>query len=187
MAEKGSERTNENKLTTVRLDSQRYDAPFDNEGTRSEISGNRTSDHANAQADTKHRCCPIKSTAADFRTSSSSCADGLLRDTPSMQTSSQRRSHHEERLAYSHSRTRAWLSTPQAYETGMRCEQRDEERQRLYRTVQGLGLDDNQGRANSTFLCNAAHEARPSGAEERRRLELSGVGAWTANVSKRCS
>jgi hypothetical protein len=185
MAEKGSERTNGNKLTTVRLDSQRYDVPLDNESTDSGISGNRTSDHANAQADAKHRCCPIKSTAANFRTSSSSCADGLPRDTPSMQTSSRRLSRHEEKLVYSHSRTRAWLSTPHASETGMRCEQRDEEQQRLYRTVRGLGLDDSQGKANSTFLCNAAHEARPSGAEEKRRLELSGVGAWTANVSKR--
>lgn len=64
--------------------------------------------------------------------------------------------------------------------------QRDGDINRLYTMVQGVGLDTQAGKDDRDLQREAALQPRPTAAEERRRLELAGVGAWTgANAMDR--
>jgi hypothetical protein len=85
----------------------------------------------------------------------------------------------DQRLHCRQSGIGAWLSTPQAYEVGVGRKQRDGDIYRLYTMVQEVGLDTRTGKNDRDFQHNAALQPRPTAAEERRRLELAGVGAWT--------
>ena len=85
----------------------------------------------------------------------------------------------DQRLDRRQSDTREWLSTPQAYEVGMGCKQGDGDIHRLYTMVQEVGLDTQAGKDDRDLQRKAALQLRPTAAEERRRLELAGVGAWT--------
>jgi hypothetical protein len=85
----------------------------------------------------------------------------------------------DQRLDRRQSDTREWLSTPQAYEVGMGCKQGDGDVHRLYTMVQEVGLDTQAGKDDRDLQRKAALQLQPTAAEERRRLELAGVGAWT--------
>jgi hypothetical protein len=85
----------------------------------------------------------------------------------------------DQRLDCRQSGIRAWLSTPQAYEVGVGRKQRDGDIYRLYTMVQEVGLDTRTGKNDRDLQRNAALQPRPTAAEERRRLELAGVGACT--------
>jgi hypothetical protein len=85
----------------------------------------------------------------------------------------------DQRLDCRQSSTRAWLSTPQAYEVGVGRKQRDGDIHRLYMMKQEVGLNTQAGKDDRDLQRKAALKPRPTAAEERRRLELAGVGAWT--------
>lgn len=57
--------------------------------------------------------------------------------------------------------------------------QRDGDINRLYTMVQEVGLDTQAGKDDRDLQRKAALQPRPTAAEERRRLEIAGVGAWT--------
>jgi hypothetical protein len=57
--------------------------------------------------------------------------------------------------------------------------QRDGDIHRLYTMVQEVGLDTQVSREDRDLQRKAALQPQPTAAEERRRLELTGVGAWT--------
>jgi hypothetical protein len=57
--------------------------------------------------------------------------------------------------------------------------QRDGDIHRLYTMVQEVGLDTQAGKEDRDLQFKAALQPRLTAAEERRRLELAGVGAWT--------
>jgi hypothetical protein len=85
----------------------------------------------------------------------------------------------DQRLGCRQSGTREWLSMPQAYEVGMGRKHRDSDTYRLYMMVQEVGLDAQADKEDRDLQRKAALQPRPTAAEERRRLELVGVGAWT--------
>jgi hypothetical protein len=61
----------------------------------------------------------------------------------------------------------------------MGCKQGDGDVHRLYTMVQEVGLDTQAGKDDRDLQRKAALQLQPTAAEERRRLELAGVGAWT--------
>jgi hypothetical protein len=156
-------------------------------GADSGSSANGSIAPMNDVAKQNQRHASITTTDFDFRMSTvPSCQDNSSRESMSQMMKQHGITGHDERLANLQSRTRAWLSTPQAYEIGMRREQRDEEQRKLYKLMQGIGLDNDGGKGSSGFPFNAAHQARPAIAEDTRRFELSGVGAWSdTNVIER--
>ena len=56
-------------------------------------------------------------------------------------------------------------------------EQRNDDQQRLYTLVDHVGLDNNRGKGDNCVSWSAAKQTWSSAAEERRRMELLGIGA----------
>jgi hypothetical protein len=92
----------------------------------------------------------------------------------------------DQRLDCRQSSARTWLSTPQAYEVGVGRKHGDGDIYRLYTMVQEVGLDTQTSKDDRDLQRKAALQPRPTATEERRRLELAGIGAWAdANAMAR--
>jgi hypothetical protein len=85
----------------------------------------------------------------------------------------------EQRPDYRQVGTRAWLFTPQAYEVGVGRKERDGDIHGLYTMMQEVGLSAQTSKDDRDLQRKAGLKPQRTAAEERRRLELAGVGAWT--------
>jgi hypothetical protein len=175
-----SERKNRSRLTTGHRHSRRPSTTSNTDTLASGFSDDGANGRMNDAEGDRQNSSSIKSTDLTTRMSSAppyehrSDRQSIYHTTDPRGTLSR-----AQRLDCRQSGTEAWLSTPQAYEVGMGRKQRDGDTHRLYTMVQEVGLDTQAGKDDRDLQRKAALQPRPTAAEERRHLELAGVGAWT--------
>jgi hypothetical protein len=174
-----SERKNRSHLTTGHRHSRRPSATPNTNSFASGFSDDGANGCMNDTAEDRQNSSSIKSTDSATRMfSAPSYEHGSDRHSIYHTTNPRGTLSRDQRLDCRQSGTREWLSMPQAYEVGVGRKQRDGDIHRLCTMVQEVGLYTQAGN-DRDLQRKAALQPRPTAAEERRRLELAGVGAWT--------
>ena len=175
-----SERRNRSRLITGHRHSRRPSTTSNTDSLASGFSDDGANGRMNDAEEDRQNGSSIKSTDLATRMSSAqSYEHGSDRHSIYHTTNPRGTLSRAQRLDCRQSGARVWLSTPQAYEVGMGQKQRDGDIQRLYTMMQEVGLDTQAGKDDRDLQRKAALQPRLTAAEERRRLELAGVGAWT--------
>jgi hypothetical protein len=173
-----SERRNRSRLSTADRHSRRPSASNTDSWAPGFSSDGANGRMNNAEEDRQYPSSVRSTDLATYMSSAPSYEHGSDRRGIYHTTNPRGTLSRDERLDYRQSDTRAWLSTPQAYEVGVGRKQRDGDIHKLCTVKQEVGLDTQTGKNDRGLQRKAALKPRPTAAEEKRRLELAGVGAW---------
>jgi hypothetical protein len=174
-----SERRNRSRLSTDNRHGRRPSATSNTDSCAPGFSSDGANGRMNNTEEDGQHPSSIRSTdLATYMSSAPSYEHGSDRRGIYQTTNPRGTLSRDERLSYRQSDTIIWLSTPQAYEVGVGRKQRGGNIHRLCTMEQEVGLDTQTGKDGRDLQCKAALKPWPTAAEERRRLELAGVGAW---------